>query len=149
MSDEKVIYVTITKDVILDDVRYNRNQQFVYVRTEVLPVTHLDCGGNMRHYIGLNCDEVEIAFPEDVSVLYDVCIPFPNFGDHIRNRDMDKTKDYRTAVKKAIGYDLRNNHRMQVDRRYYDRLLLKVPKTETGEGYYGEVKENNISEETD
>lgn len=145
---ERVIYIEITIPVTIDEHLYLPSAQLIYSYSEWRDTVHLVYSTRMMHHIGLDCDDNEIAIPADSCVLTPICKEFASFREHIVDRDMDKTIDYRDMVKKALNIDLHDNNKMQVNPIYYEKICLRVPKKEEDNNEYYNTS-NDISAEKD
>ena len=123
------LYIQILYPCEIYDVSYVARQQFEFVGTELRTIDHKDNPNNASAWynIGLDCDGNVLYIPYEYSVVTDQCISEVNLQRYIQKRDMDKTNDYYAKVKEVLDIDMKLNHRIQYDKRFYDKLYLKTP----------------------
>lgn len=131
-SSDRIIYVQIQEDFQLPNNEYFvARQQFVYVREQIASPVYIACEKCQYevHYLALRCDETEVLIPKKFAFLTEECLDETkvNIFNYLQTRDMNKTTDYFKMVRDYLGIDMKQNYVPQYDRRYYDRLDLKVP----------------------
>lgn len=131
-NNNRPVYITVVENfTLLTDVTYIYKQQFPFIRTQIALPNYKGCTttGYELFYVGMDCDENEVLVPARFSILTNECInpEYINTFNYLQTKYMDKTKDYYAMVLEATGIDMRNNHVMQVDERYYTKLDLIPP----------------------
>lgn len=131
-NNNRPVYITVVENfTLLTDVTYVVKQQFLFIRTEIGLPNYKGCTttGYEKFYVGVDCNENEIMFPSKFTMLTNECInpEYVNTFNYLQSKFMDKSSDYYADYLSATGVDMRDNHVMQVDERFYTALDLIPP----------------------